>query len=405
MTDDRPAAEPDRPASKSDRPYDLVLFGATGFTGGLTAEYLAGRADAGVRWALAGRSIAKLEDVRDRLAAIDPALAELPLLQADTADEASIERVAASTRVVISTVGPYVRLGEPLVAACARLGTDYVDLTGEPTFVDRMYVKYHEQAVRSGARIVHACGFDSIPSDLGTYFTVQQLPAGVPLRVEAFLRVHAQFSGGTLHSAVGIFADLPSMLRAERDRRRAEPASTSGRKVSLERGPIPHTRAGWTVPLPVIDSQIVARSATALDRYGPDFTFGHFLALKRLPAAVALGIGTGVAIAAAQLPPTRALLLKLATPGEGPSAARRAKHWFSLTFAGEGGGKRVVTEVSGGDPGYDETAKMLAESALCLAQDDLPETAGQVTTAQAMGNALIDRLVKAGLGFRVLKTS
>ncbi|MEV5572833.1 saccharopine dehydrogenase NADP-binding domain-containing protein [Spirillospora sp. NPDC052269] len=392
-------------AAMTDRPYDLVLFGATGFTGGLTAEYLARRAEPGVRWALAGRDTARLEDVRDRLAAIDPTLVELPLLQADTADAASIERVAGSARVVISTVGPYVRLGEPLVAACARLGTDYVDLTGEPTFVDRMYVKHHEQAVRSGARLVHACGFDSIPSDLGAYYTVQQLPEDVPLRVEAFLRVNAKFSGGTLHSSVGIFADFPGMLRAERDRRRAEPAPVSGRKVRLERGPVPHARAGWTLPLPVIDSQIVARSATALDRYGPDFTFGHFLAVKRLPSAVGLALGSVGVLAAAQLPPTRALLLKLGTPGEGPSAEQRAGHWFSLTFVGEGGGRRVVTEVSGGDPGYGETSKMLAESALCLAQDDLPDTSGQVTTAQAMGNALIERLVKAGLTFRVLETS
>ncbi|MFC4912688.1 saccharopine dehydrogenase family protein [Actinomadura gamaensis] len=389
----------------TDRTYDLVLFGATGFTGGLTAEYLAGRAESGLRWALAGRSTAKLEKVRDRLAAIDPALADLPLLQADTSDEASIERVAAATQVVISTVGPYVRLGEPLVAACARLGTDYVDLTGEPTFVDRMYVKYHDQAVRSGARLVHACGFDSVPSDLGTYFTVQQLPEGVPLRVEAFLRVSAQFSGGTLHSAVGIFADVRGMVQAERERRRVEPKPSGGRKVGLERSPIPRTRAGWTLPLPVIDSQIVTRSATALDRYGPDFTFGHFLAVKRLPLAAAIAVGAGAVMVAAQLPPTRALLLKLGTPGEGPSAERRARHWFNVTFVGEGGGRRVVTEVSGGDPGYDETAKMLAESALCLAQDDLPKTAGQVTTAQAMGNALIDRLVKAGLTFRVVETS
>ncbi|RFU38597.1 saccharopine dehydrogenase [Actinomadura logoneensis] len=387
------------------RPYDIVLFGATGFTGGLTAEYLAAKAEPGLRWALAGRDPRKLEAVRDRLAAIDPTLAELPLLRADTSDAASIERVAGAARVVVSTVGPYVRLGEPLVAACARLGTDYVDLTGEPTFVDRMYVEHHEQAVRSGARIVHACGFDSIPSDLGTYFTVQQLPEGVPLRVEAFLRVNGMFSGGTLHSSVGIFADVPGMVRAERERRRVEPAPADGRRVRVARGPVPRARAGWTLPLPVIDSQIVARSAAALDRYGPDFTFGHFLAVKRLPSAVGLALGTVGVLAAAQLPPTRSLLLKLGTPGEGPSAERRAGHWFSLTFVGEGGGERVVTEVAGGDPGYGETSKMLAESALCLAQDDLPDVAGQLTTAQAMGDALIDRLVKAGLTFRVLSTT
>ncbi|MFI6516074.1 saccharopine dehydrogenase family protein [Spirillospora sp. NPDC050679] len=386
----------------AERPYDIVLFGATGFTGGLTAEYLARHAGAGLRWALAGRNQAKLAAVRDRLAGIDPACAELPLLHADTADTASIEAVATAARVVITTVGPYGRFGEPLVAACARAGTDYVDLTGEPTFVDEMYLRHHEQAVRTGARIVHACGFDSIPQDLGAYFTVKHLPEGVPLHVEAFVRASGDASGGTLHSAVGVFADLPGMVRAERDRRAVEPRP-EGRRARISRRPVPRAGvSGWTLPLPVVDTQIVTRSAMALERYGPDFSYGSYLAVKRLPVAAGLAAGSVAAVALAQLPPTRSLLLRLRTPGEGPSAEERAKHWFSVKFVGEGGGKRVVTEVAGGDPGYGETAVMLAESALCLAQDDLPDTAGQVTTAAAMGDALIDRLQKAGITFRVL---
>ncbi|NKZ04542.1 saccharopine dehydrogenase family protein [Actinomadura latina] len=385
------------------RPYDVVLFGATGFTGALTAEYLAEHADSGTRWALAGRNQAKLAAVRDRLAEIDPACAELPLLHADTTDAASIDAIAESARVVITTVGPYVKYGEPLVAACARAGTDYVDITGEPTFVDRMYVKYHQEALSSGARIVHACGFDSIPHDLGAYFTVKQLPEGVPLHVEGFVRVRGAASGGTLHSAVGIIGDAPGMLRAERERRRLEDRP-AGRKVRISRGPAPKARVGdgWPLPLPTIDPQIVTRSAAALDRYGPDFSYGHYVAVKHLPTAAALATGFGALTALAALPPTRRLLLRISSPGDGPSRERRDRNWFSVKFAGEGGGKRVVTEVAGGDPGYTETAKMLAESALCLAHDDLPETSGQVTTATAMGDALIDRLVKAGMTFRVL---
>ncbi|GAA1819675.1 saccharopine dehydrogenase family protein [Actinomadura chokoriensis] len=387
----------------ADRPYDIVLFGATGFTGALTAEYLAEHADPGTRWALAGRNEAKLAAVRDRLVKIDPACAELPLLHADTTDAASIDAIAESARVVITTVGPYVKYGEPLVAACARAGTDYVDITGEPTFVDRMYVKHHREAVRSGARIVHACGFDSIPHDLGAYFTVKQLPEGVPLHVEGFVRVRGAASGGTLHSAVGIVGDAAGMLRAERERRRMEDRP-AGRKVRISRSPAPKARVGdgWTLPLPTIDPQIVTRSAAALDRYGPDFSYGHFVAVKRLPSAAALAAGFGALTALAALPPTRRLLLRISSPGDGPSQARRDRNWFSVKFAGEGGGKRVVTEVAGGDPGYTETAKMLAESALCLAHDDLPETSGQVTTATAMGDALIARLVRAGMAFRVL---
>ncbi|MFC6881727.1 MULTISPECIES: saccharopine dehydrogenase family protein [Actinomadura] len=385
-----------------EREYDIVLFGATGFTGALTAEYLAEHAPATTRWALAGRNEAKLRAVRDRLAAIDPACAELPLLHADTGDVASIKEVARSTRVVITTVGPYVRYGEPLVAACAESGTDYLDLTGEPTFIDRMYVEHHAEAVRSGARIVHAAGFDSIPHDLGAYFTVKHLPEGVPLHVEGFVRANATISGGTLHSAIGIFSDVRGMINAERERRRVESPVPRGRTIRVSRRPVPRTRARWTLPFPSIDAQIVTRSAAANERYGPDFSYGHYVAVKRLPVAVGLAAGAGAAVALAQLPPTRSLLLRLRAPGDGPSAEQRAGHWFSVKFAGEGGGRRVVTEVSGGDPGYGETAKMLAESALCLAFDDLPASAGQVTTATAMGDALIERLDRAGITFRVL---
>src|SRR5690606_30319979 len=151
------------------REYDIVVFGATGFTGGLTAEYLAAHVPEGCRWALAGRNTTKLEAVRERLAAIEPSCADLPLVQADVTDPASLARVAESARVVATTVGPYLEYGEPLVAACAEAGTDYVDLTGEPEFVDRMYLAHHETARRTGARIVHACGFDSIPYDLGVF--------------------------------------------------------------------------------------------------------------------------------------------------------------------------------------------------------------------------------------------
>ncbi|TDD77878.1 saccharopine dehydrogenase family protein [Actinomadura rubrisoli] len=390
----------------ADRPYDIVLFGATGFTGALTAEYLAEHADPGTRWALAGRNQAKLAAVRDRIAALNPACADLPLLHADTADAGSIEDVARAAWVVITTVGPYVQHGEPLVAACARAGTDYVDLTGESTFVDQMYLKYHEVAVESGARIVHACGFDSIPHDLGAYFTVKQLPEGVPLYVEGFVRAQMDASGGTLHSVVGIFSDVTGMVRAERARRRAE-GGPVGRQVRASRRPTPKARVGggWTLPAPTVDAQIVVRSAAALDRYGPDFTYGQYLAVKRLATAAGLVAGSGALLALAPIPPVRSLLLRFRASGDGPSPERRAQSWFSVKFVGEGGGKRVVTEVAGGDPGYGETAKMLAHSALCLAHDDLPATAGQVTTAAAMGDALIDRLAKAGIAFRVLETS
>jgi short subunit dehydrogenase-like uncharacterized protein len=379
----------------AEREHDIVIFGATGFTGALTAEYLAGHAD-GLRWALAGRNRAKLEALSQRLGV------DVPLLHADVNDERSLRSVAEAARVVITTVGPYVTYGEPLVAACAAAGTDYVDLTGEPEFVDRMYVRHHAEAVKSGARIVHACGFDSIPHDLGVLFTVEQLPEGVPLDVRGFVRAGGKPSGGTFHSAMTAFTRVRQTQQAHKERRDMEPRE-NGRRVRLVAKP--HRELGyWAVPMPTIDPQVIARSARALDRYGPDFSYGHYAGVKRLPIALGGVAGVASLFAAAQVPPVRKALLGRLSPGDGPSEADREKGWFKVRFVGEGGGKRVVTMVSGGDPGYSETAKMLAQSALCLAQDDLPPTAGQVTTAVAMGDALIARLQGAGIAFEVLES-
>ena len=387
------------------RGYDIVLFGATGYTGTLTAEYLAENAPRELRWALAGRNIDKLEAVRAELAEIDPDRPTPDLLPADVDDTASIRTLAASARVVITTVGPYAEYGEPLVAACAAKGTDYVDLCGEPAFVDRMYVRHHATAQSTGARIVHACGFDSVPYDLGVLFTVGRLPEDVPLHVEGFVRAQGTASGGTLRSAVGAFSDPVGMITAARDRRAVE-GGPKGRRVRIDRSGIPRTRLarGWTLPIPSLDPQVVARSAAALERYGPDFSYGHYGAFRHLTSAVGAAGGAAGMMAAAQVPALRERLLSLRSPGEGPSEEQLAGGWFTVHFVGSGGGHQVHTLVSGGEPGYAATSGMLAESALCLWRDELPRTCGQVTTAVAMGEALIERLPRAGVEFEVLRT-
>ena len=383
-----------------ERHFDLALFGATGFTGGLTAEYLARNGPAELRWALVGRNRERLDRVAARLREIDSTVPEPELIEADATSPASLDAVATSARVVLTTVGPYLLHGEPLVAACAAAGTDYADLTGEPEFVDRVWIDHHEEAERSGARLVHCCGFDSIPHDLGAQFTVAQLPEGVPLRVSGYVRMGASFSGGTYHSAINALAHgrRAAGVAKERRRRESRPADRRVRsakpRVSRQPG-----LGGWTLPLPTIDGSIVRRSAAALDRYGPDFTYGHNLIVKNLAAGAALTGGVAAAALLAPFPPTRNLMLRAKSPGEGPSEAKRASSWFRVTFVGEGGGERVVTEVSGGDPGYSETAKMLAESGLCLAFDELSTRSGQLTTATAMGDMLLTRLRRAGIAF------
>jgi short subunit dehydrogenase-like uncharacterized protein len=388
------------PDSAAAREHDIVLLGATGFTGELTAAYLAKNAPQGLRWALAGRNQEKLEAVRSRLAQIDSELKNLPLLQADSSDEAALRALAESTRVVITTVGPYLEHGGPLVAACAAAGTDYVDLTGEPEFVDRMYLEHHDAAVASGARIVHACGFDSIPHDLGAWYAVSKLGSTDPITLRGVVRAGGMASGGTFASAMGAMSRAKQMRAAmvARKKKEARPAGRKSRAVAGK----PHrdsTLGLYLLPMPTIDPFVVARSGAALASYGPDFRYSHFAGLKTLRYTVG-GVAAVSALAvSAQIPPLRNFLKKRLPQGEGPSKERRAKSWFTVDFVGESAGRTVHTRVSGGDPGYDETAKMLAESALCLALDDNPQTAGQVTTAQAMAENLLRRLQAAGIRF------
>ena len=379
-------------------PVDLTLFGATGFTGGLTADYLALHLPADARWAIAGRSADRLQTIADRIESEGGVVPEVVV--ADHGDQASMNRMAAGTRVLVSTVGPYLQHGEPAVKAAAEAGIGYLDLTGEPGFVDAMWLKYHEIARSTGARLVHACGFDSVPYDLGVLDLVERMPADVPITVKGYIRANASFSGGTYHSAVTQFSQITLAERAAAERRKHE-RRPEGRRVRGGGRPGRTSGAGgYAVPLPTIDPQIVLRSARALYVYGPDFRYEHFAHFHTVRMAIAAGLGLGVAVLGAQFGPTRKLLLRVQKAGEGPSQERRASSWFTLTLMGEGGGERVETEVSGGDHGYDETAKMLAEAAMCLAFDDVPRVSGQLTTATAMGRPLIDRLIDAGITFR-----
>ena len=389
----------------SERAHDIVLFGATGFTGGLTAEYLARNLPEGTTLALVGRNRAKLESVRDRLAAIDARHADLPLLLADSGDAGVVEggrRVGprrdhdrrAVRRSTASRWWPHAPPPAPTTSTSRA----------SPSSSTRCSLATTSRPRRAARASSTARGFDSIPHDLGAYFTVKQLPEGVPLKVEGFVTANGEFSGGTLASAVNGFANARETLRAAKERKQRE-QPPAGRRVRGMRGGVRREPAvgGWVAPMPTIDPQIITRSASALDRYGPDFSYGHYLRVKQLPMIAGIAGGVGAVAALAQLPPTRKALLKIRGSGDGPSEEQRAKCWFRVTFVGEGGGERVVTRVSGGDPGYTETAKMLAESGLCLACDELPERSGQLTPTVAMGDALIDRLQAAGITFEVVE--
>ena len=362
-----------RRPSRPDRDLDLVLFGATGFTGGLTADYLAAHAPAGLRWAIAGRNADKLEAVRQRLD--DQGATDVEVLVADSTDAAALADIARRARVVVTTIGPYLEHGGPLVAACAEAGTDYLDLTGEPEFVDRMFLAHHQTAVRTGARLVHACGFDSIPHDLGAYFTVQQLPSDQPITLRGVVRSAGTFSGGTFHSALDQFARAKQMRATYAARRRAEarPEGRSSRAVSGKphRDPV---LGYWLLPLPTIDPIIVARSGAALASYGPEFRYSHWAGTKTLRYAAGGAVGVGALTLAAQVKPLRELRSSpRCRRGRAPTRRSGRSRGSPSTSSARPAGSTVHTRVSGGDPGYTETAKMLAESALCLALDDNPD--------------------------------
>ena len=398
------------------REHDIVLHGATGFVGALVAAYLAGAAHADVRIALSGRSREKLERTRAEL----PSSAQgWPLVVADAADPTALAALAASTRVVVSTVGPYATYGLPLVEACARAGTHYADLTGEVLFVREAIDRCDALARESGARIVHSCGYDSVPSDLGVLLLHEA--AGELADVRLVATAKGGLSGGTVAS---MRAQMDAMRHDPAARRLAADPHALSPDPAAEPAPVQPPDAGppgrlqdgtWTAPFIMAgyNTRIVRRSNALTDwSYGRGLRYGELMGCGRgvRGAAAAGGVTVGLVGALAGISaamttaPTRALLDRvLPAPGSGPSAATRAAGWFrSELHAVASGGRRFRAVVAGpGDPGYAATAVMLGESALCLAEDATGDRAGSLTPATAMGTALVERLRKAGHSYDV----
>ena len=380
--------------------FDVIVWGATGYTGRLVAEYLAQRYGIGgqVNWAMAGRSAGKLAQVRDELGAP----AETPLLVADAADPASLEAMARRAKAVVTTVGPYQLYGEPLVAACVATGTDLLDLCGEPTWMAEIIGKYDAAAKASGARIVHSCGFDSIPFELGVLFCQETAKArlGHPVsRVKGRLRaMKGGASGGTVASGAATMAAIardPSLLAVMTD----PFALTPGFKgPSQPRGVAPYHDDDLNAPfgpfmMAVINTKNVHRSNALMGHpWGTDFVYDEMAAVMPGLADAFSAMGQ--------------MALK---PGEGPSPAEREAGFYDVAFVGEdgpqhqeGGGKVIVSIKGDRDPGYGSTAKMLAEAAIGLITDGKAAPGGVWTPGAALGMALVDRLQQnAGLTFAV----
>lgn len=408
------------------RAYAVVLYGATSFVGQITAHYLAeflsankDKSGTEITWAIAGRDQEKLNELQSRLAS------KVDIIIANSDDAASLDAMTEQTQVIISTVGPYLKYGEPLIKSCVDNGTDYVDLTGEAIFIKDMMDKYQEAAKQSGARIVNSCGFDSIPSDLGVYFTQKQAEAKFDSACDVIhMRVKAAkggLSGGTIASMVTIFEEVgqdksrrkqvanPYLLNDDKDAPNMRQSNVSKPEYDSE-----HQR--WLAPFVMasINTRIVHRSNQLLGyEYGRDFKYDEAMwmkdGIKGKLTSYALSAGLLGFATAMMITPSRELLSKHVLPksGSGPSKEEQENGYFDIRLFGQTANQdSIATKVTGDkDPGYGSTSRMLSQAALCLAQDISKEevSGGFWTPASAMGDKLIERLEEhAGLSFDVI---
>jgi short subunit dehydrogenase-like uncharacterized protein len=384
------------------RELDVLLLGATGFTGRLVAEELARRtAGTRLRWGIAGRDRAALDAVAATLDG-DPDRIVL-----DATDPVQLRRVVPRTRVLATTVGPYARLGFEVARACAEAGTHYADITGEEAYVRRLERELDATARSTGATMVVCCGFDSVPHDLGVQFAVSHLPDEADVIVRAYVRARGRMSGGTARTTLDALSSGTVSPPRARDAADEDGRPVTRLVLGMHR---PDRIGGWAVPMPTVDPLIVMRSARVLPGYGRLFVYGHFAHIRRTSTLVAGGLALGAAALAARTRPGRSALERLLpSPGEGPDAATRAAGRFTVLLFGTAHREHVDDDVSiiarvrGGDPGYGETSRMLAEAALTLASDERPDVVGVVTPAVGLGLPYQRRLEASGMRFELVE--
>jgi short subunit dehydrogenase-like uncharacterized protein len=407
------------------RDYTIIVYGATSFVGQILTRYLFERHGAGgqLRWAIAGRSREKLERVRGELGA---GAETLPLVVADAGDEATLRAMCDQADAVVSTVGPYMFYGSTLVKVCAGTGTDYCDLTGEVPWISRMIEAHEEQARQSGARIVHCCGFDSIPSDLGVYFLQSQALNRfgkhcntVKMRVKA---MRGSFSGGTVASMMNMAKMAASDPAVRRLLANPYVLCPKDRIPEIKQTGVKFSEYdtdfdAWAAPFVMagINTRVVHRSNALSDHaYGRDFRYDEAMlagaGLRGRAGAMAIASGLGGFMTLAALPPTRWFLQRFVVPkpGEGPGPEAQAKGFYDLRFVGETtDGQKIKVKVTGDrDPGYGSTAKMLGEAIVCLATETERDrvSGGFWTPATALGTPLVERLTAhAGMTFEILE--
>ncbi len=407
--------------SESTREFDVIVVGATGFTGRLVAEYLTSRYGIGgnLRWAAAGRSDEKLAALRDSLG---PEASALPLMIADTLDSRSMREIARRARVILTTVGPYARYGSEVVAACAESGTHYCDLAGEVQWIRSMIDAHDAIARKNGARIVHCCGFDSIPMDIGAWFLQREAKERCGAHCESIVLLVRAMKGGASGGTMASMMNLMREARADREVARMLAHPYGLNPADEQHGPDRGDQRGirfdegaqsWTAPfiMASVNTRVVRRSHALLGYpWGQDFRYHEAIRTGRgiggwcRAAAITAGL-TGL-VGLASFGWSRSLLERfvLPRPGTGPDRQARENGFFKLEQFGKlADGRRIMSRITGDrDPGYGSTSKMLAESAVCLAVDDLDSGGGVLTPATAMAAPLIERLTRnAGLTFEI----
>jgi len=370
--------------------YDIVVFGATGFTGELICDYLLGHEESkGLNIAVAARDKEKLEKVVSRFSSNSP-----DMLVVDSFDKESIDSMTSLAKLIITVVGPYSLYGEYLVESCTKNSTHYVDLTGEPNFVHTIRKKYSEAAINSKSIIVNSCGLESIIPDVGTLYTVSKMKSDKK-DITYYLKSRGTISGGTWASFINaLYSNKPIIGRGSK--------SGSGKKIKK----IFYNKdfKSWSIIFPVIDKQIVYRSSKTDNIYGNNFSFNEYMMIKTFFQVIVLMLSILSITFISKLGLLKKQLLSLRPSGSGPSIEQRKRNWFKGIFVGVGDNEKVVTQLSGGDPGYGETAKFISEIALCIINDydNLKGKAGIMTPVECTGDLMINRLENAGIKFEQL---
>ena len=361
--------------------YDIIVYGATGFTGKIICEYLHNHEDIKqIKWAISGRNLSKLKLLSDKY--------KVNFIEANSFDIQSLDKITKKSKLIISVVGPYSLYGKKLIESCVNNKCHYLDLTGEPEFVNFVEENFSKKAKDNDVILMNCCGFESIPPDLGVYYTMKQLKES-DAKVTTFLKTKGKISGGTWASFLNSFSNKKPIIK------KGLQSSKKSKKIFYVK-----ELKKWALIFPVIDKHIVKKSAKSLD-YGDSFSFNQYIVFKSFFRIIFLISSILVISLLAKSKILRNWLTSFIPSGNGPNRKERSKHWFELQIFAHTKSQIVKTIVSGGDPGYGETAKFISEMALCISldYDKLNANKGVLTPAQCTGYLMIERLKRYGIKF------